>query len=293
MATGKPGWFPVFPADLLSDPKHRGLTTEEWGALFLLLCHQWIEGSIPETADEQARYCGCDANVCKRIAFLFVRNADGKLVKRWLDEQREKVLLKRANAQFAASKRWSKNNAEMRTHSERIANAMQIKNKIEIEKENKYTPPNPPCGGGRRRTETVSEDFSTFWSAYPKRVGKKQAWAAWQSLGSDRPSLDVLLAAIEAARRGRAWRDGFVPQPMRWLRDRRWEDEVEPCPPTDAQQAASVGSAQPVGASDAAAESLALIRRAEALGLSVPLWATDDEIQAEIERAESGGLDSP
>ena len=64
--------------------------------------------------------------------------------------------------------------------------------------------------------------FDDFWEAWPKarRVGKKQAVAAWAKLKPDAETFGAIKAAI--------WRYNgeakYLPHPHRWLRDRRWED---------------------------------------------------------------------
>jgi len=38
--------------------------------------------------------------------------------------------------------------------------------------------------------------------------------------------VDIILAAIENQKRGREWREGYVPYMRRWIKGERWEDEV-------------------------------------------------------------------
>ena len=74
-----------------------------------------------------------------------------------------------------------------------------------------------------------SADFVTFWKAYPKRVGKGKASEEWQKIKAPRPDLDQVLAAITTQKRSKAWRkeDGqYIPNPSRWINERRWEDEA-------------------------------------------------------------------
>lgn len=71
-----------------------------------------------------------------------------------------------------------------------------------------------------------TEDFDTFWKAYPKKVGKGAAEKAWQKL---KPNLTVVLEAIEAHKQTDQWsKDNgqFIPHPATWLNQKRWEDEV-------------------------------------------------------------------
>lgn len=73
----------------------------------------------------------------------------------------------------------------------------------------------------------VSDGFSEFWSAYPRKVGKSEAGKAWQK---HKPDLAVVLKALEAQKQSDQWqRDGgkFIPHPSTWLNQKRWEDEVE------------------------------------------------------------------
>lgn len=88
-------------------------------------------------------------------------------------------------------------------------------------------PPSPvpkPCA--------TPPGFACFWAAYPKHEDRRQAEEVWRRLKPDAALQAVILAAIEAQKGGRKWREGFVKQPARWLRDRNWEDEVaeEPGP---------------------------------------------------------------
>ena len=70
----------------------------------------------------------------------------------------------------------------------------------------------------------VDDSFASFWSAYPRKVGKGAAEKAWKRL---KPDLPTVLQAIDRARTTEQWRkdDGqFIPHPATWLNQRRWED---------------------------------------------------------------------
>lgn len=80
---------------------------------------------------------------------------------------------------------------------------------IGIESES-VNPPSPPGGAGvtdtspARRTrkprvtdEPYSEDFERFWSAYPRRIGKKAAWRTWHARIAEGKSAGDLIAAAE------------------------------------------------------------------------------------------------
>lgn len=77
----------------------------------------------------------------------------------------------------------------------------------------------------RVRTPT-EEAFETFWVAYPKKVGKKDAFRAFQKVpASDRP---LLVPAVEMQKQSRQWQSEggrFIPNPATWLNQGRWLDE--------------------------------------------------------------------
>lgn len=67
-------------------------------------------------------------------------------------------------------------------------------------------------------------EFERFWTAYPKKVGKRAAQKKFEAL---KPDLEQCLRAIEHQKRSEQWRkDGgqFIPHPATWLNEGRWED---------------------------------------------------------------------
>lgn len=73
-------------------------------------------------------------------------------------------------------------------------------------------------------------DFDTFWMAFPRKVAKGAARTAWERTAKIRPPIDVLLEAIEKQKQTDQWnKDGgvYIPHPATWLRQERWDDEVE------------------------------------------------------------------
>lgn len=82
--------------------------------------------------------------------------------------------------------------------------------------------PQPPKGG-----DTA---FEKFWASYPLKVGKAAAKRLWdrKKLGDQ---LLGILSGIEKYRNSKQWREGFIPNPMTFLNQERWNDEI----PTDGQ----------------------------------------------------------
>lgn len=70
--------------------------------------------------------------------------------------------------------------------------------------------------------------FNEFWTAYPKKVGKKAAWAAWKKVKPDAELFDKIMTAIGKARVTEQWtkeNGRFIPNPTTWLNQGRWDDE--------------------------------------------------------------------
>lgn len=69
--------------------------------------------------------------------------------------------------------------------------------------------------------------FAEFWSAYPAKTAKPQCRAKWQSKNLDALA-DLILADVASKRASdRRWLDGYIPNPLTYLNQRRWEDPVQ------------------------------------------------------------------
>jgi len=77
-------------------------------------------------------------------------------------------------------------------------------------------------------TAPPDDRFDQFWSAYPRKVGKPEAQAAFTK-ALKLTTFDVLMAAVAAQAPGWAREDKkYTPHPTTWLNKKRWTDEVEP-----------------------------------------------------------------
>ncbi len=93
----------------------------------------------------------------------------------------------------------------------------EVEREKEVEVENECYTPHTPTG-----------EFETFWSEYPKKVGKESARKAFER-ARKRVPLESLLSAIERQKCSSQWtRDNgrYIPNPTTWLNQGRWEDEL-------------------------------------------------------------------
>lgn len=73
-----------------------------------------------------------------------------------------------------------------------------------------------------KETITYKYAFEDFWIAYDKKVDKKQTLAVWDKLtAGDRELAMEGMGNHKSGRERKYWKD-----PVRYLRDRRWEDET-------------------------------------------------------------------
>ncbi len=82
--------------------------------------------------------------------------------------------------------------------------------------------------------DTNSKDiftcFDDFWKAFPKKIAKEAARREWEELDPSKELAEQILKAVEEQKGGTSWNidnGQFIPHPATWLKQRRWEDEVE------------------------------------------------------------------
>lgn len=107
-------------------------------------------------------------------------------------------------------------------------NRTQLNTKIPSTK--KPIPPKAPQGGRRaakKAPDHEPEMFARFWKAYPRKEDKQGAIAEWDRLKPDMELMREMSAALERQKSTEDWQRRIgIPYAVRWLRRRRWEDEV-------------------------------------------------------------------
>jgi len=106
-------------------------------------------------------------------------------------------------------------------------------------------------GGGEDRQSSshsmtlTDQRFEMFWEAYPKKVGKTAALKAWNHVNPDDTLYARIIASITASKTSDQWQrenGRYIPNPLTWLNQGRWDDEY-PMPVTQAQQPRQSGNA--------------------------------------------------
>jgi len=92
-------------------------------------------------------------------------------------------------------------------------------------KDSLKTDSRPPKRREEKRSNTYTSEFELFWKAYSKSVGKSVAFREWNKLNPDSELIKLITEKAKA-------QTIAIPEPKyrkdaeRWIRDRRWEDEL-------------------------------------------------------------------
>lgn len=87
----------------------------------------------------------------------------------------------------------------------------------------KQSPPKPPTGGCDRFTE--------FWRIYPQKVAKPQCERKWRARRLDDIADLILVNVAERLQCDPKWQEGYVPNPLTYLNQERWNDPIPRAPP--------------------------------------------------------------
>jgi hypothetical protein len=85
--------------------------------------------------------------------------------------------------------------------------------------------PKPIYSPNSATASSDQKNFDIFWQAYPKKIGRKKVMEVFLNI-EDVP-VDVMVKAIEIQKQSAQWQNPqYIPLPLTWLRQGRWEDEV-------------------------------------------------------------------
>lgn len=84
----------------------------------------------------------------------------------------------------------------------------------------------------RGKNKEYTDEFETFWSLYPRKEGKGKAFDAFEWATNDMGvSLDAILDGVRKYKKTAQWNESngkFIPHPVTWLNQKRWEDSPQP-----------------------------------------------------------------
>ncbi len=102
-------------------------------------------------------------------------------------------------------------------------------------------PPLPPTGEqglkpkkqrtkkqARKAPDWEPEMFERFWKAYPRGEDKQAAMDEWDKLQPTMVLMKIMSDALKAQKETKDWKKGVgIPYACRWLKNRRWEDDLK------------------------------------------------------------------
>ena len=83
----------------------------------------------------------------------------------------------------------------------------------------------------KKPPNVTEERFERFWRAYPRKVGKAKAKAAFLRIRPTDELTDLMIAKVKEEKNSYQWQKdhgAFIPHPTTWLNGGRWEDEADP-----------------------------------------------------------------
>lgn len=105
----------------------------------------------------------------------------------------------------------------------------QIKRNETKTEERITTPPIPQGGSGVPDLSIQEKRFNEFWTVYPKKVGNRAAFKAWQRVKPTAELHGKIMGAVMAATKTEQWQrenGRYIPNPATWLNEGRWDDEI-------------------------------------------------------------------
>jgi Helix-turn-helix domain len=80
----------------------------------------------------------------------------------------------------------------------------------------------------KRKEHTPSEMFARFWTAYPVKVDRAKCETRWRRLNLDSLAQTIVADVEKKKQLDRRWLSGYVPNPMTYMNQERWNDPVIP-----------------------------------------------------------------
>ncbi len=128
-----------------------------------------------------------------------------------------------------------KNNAhknilsKLESHSEFDVNFIEEINSLQNVSP-KGGPNEVPCKSkGISKSNSISNGFfDTFWTNYPKKVGKGDALKSWMKINPSEELVSKMLFTLAWQVKSDQWekdKGQFIPNPATWLNQERWTDE--------------------------------------------------------------------
>lgn len=204
-------------------------TTEEVGAYMLLLCYQWTNGPLPKDQADLDRIAG--ATVSQRVRNKFRDTLEG-LVNSRLEVERVRGIAKKKSAMDRLHRHRKNKKSETRFNG--VAKPVAQRFRSDSDSHTTVGSMDAPVKTKpKRKTKaehaaSYAPDIAAIVMAYPKVNSPQEANEVWRRM-ANRPTLELILAKIEENKKwNKNWKDGFIPDLVVWLNQKRWEGKIVP-----------------------------------------------------------------
>ena len=217
-------YYKWFWQDWRANRKAQRMNYIERGLYRELLDECWVEGSIPNNLNILAEICGCPNDVMAN-AWQVLESCFKLVEDVYINEKMESLrtekdterLVKALNGKKGGVSKSLNIKEEIIKSKQVLASAKQVLASANIEE--------------KRRGE-YTDEFELFWKLYSKPVGKVNTFKEWNKL---KPNAELIKIITEKAKEQAIAiaEPKFRKDAERWIRDRRWEDEIITKPTND------------------------------------------------------------
>lgn len=210
------------------------MSVESIGIYIRLLIYQWINGKIPGSEPMMVRIAGCGHDQFMQsweneIGACFEEFDDGRgpaYRNKRLQIERNKVLAateqrRQAGIRSGQARRKSSKKQQDRTSVqhpfEREGNE---KATIQSHNHNQSSDTHSPA-------KPAGDRFAEFWNLYPKKIGRKPCQKKWTARRLDRIADQIINNVKDRIENDSQWLRGFVPNPLTFINQDRWEDPIQ------------------------------------------------------------------
>ena len=211
--------FQFYPADFISDELVQTMSNEEIGVYIRMICHDWINGGLPDDHHRLLRLFNCD-NACLQACLPAFAIKGGRLFNKRLMKERKKQRAYRQKQSRNAQSRWNQPLNPVPPQCHRNAKSVPTECSSTSSSSSKEKTPIVPKGTG------YTDEFERFWSAYPRRVGKRTAFTAFKRANQRADYADIM-AGIATSPATTEPDPQFVPHASTWLNRDGWDDEPD------------------------------------------------------------------
>ncbi len=225
MANNYP-YFPFYVSDFDGDTRH--MSVESIGIYIRLLIYQWTNGKVPGSKPMMVRIAGCGHDQFmeswdNEIGACFEEFNDGAgsaYRNKRLQIERDKVLAATEQRRQAGKKSGESRRKTSKKQPHRTGVP------FPFERESNETATIQSHNHNHSKDKPTNR-FEEFWQAYPKKAGKKPCSAKWKARRLDRLADQIIKNVRDRIEGDSQWLRGFVPNPLTFINQDRWDDPIQ------------------------------------------------------------------